>query len=221
MRIKYWMKYFFKKPFYFKLKNSYQNLPARQKNVIFVHVPKVAGTSVHQSLFGRQAGFGHATAGRYLTIYGPLEFAVAFKFAFVRNPYDRFVSTYEYLKQGGNNSNDLIFYEKYMKNYTDFDDFVLNGFCKRPEIRSYIHFKKQVDFIYIDGKNALDFVGRFENLETDYKYIASIVGVERELIFSNKTNQRQEFNEYLMLEDTKKVISNYYYLDFIKFDYKI
>lgn len=220
MYIKFWVKHQIKRVFYNKLKCSYQNQPARQKNVIFVHVPKAAGTSIHNSLFGRLTGFGHSTAERYLSIYGPIDFFSTFRFTFVRNPYDRFVSSYEYLKQGGNNSNDLLFYEKYIKGFESFEDFVLNGFAKNVEIQNHIHFKRQSNFVYHNSRCLVDFVGRFENLEKDYKYIASMIGAEHGLKFVNKTNNRQCFDEYFTRASVKKVISDFYKIDFINFDYR-
>ncbi len=220
MLLKFWIKSLLKAPLYSKLKNSYQNLPARQKNVIFIHIPKAAGTSIHKSFFGRLSGFGHATGERYLSIYGPLDFFSTFRFTFVRNPYDRFVSSYEYLKEGGNNSNDLLFYEKHIKPYQNFDDFVLNGFLKKTEIQNYIHFKKQVSFIYSGSRCLVDFIGRFENLEKDYKYLSSIIGVEAELQFVNKTSDRRSFEEYFNTSEVKEAISSFYQDDFMQLGYK-
>lgn len=57
----------------------------RQYNTIFIHIPKTAGSSM-------QAVLGH---GGHETIYHFMEqdgFDGAFKFAFVRNPWDRFIS---------------------------------------------------------------------------------------------------------------------------------
>lgn len=218
--VKFWLKNLLKRPFYKRLKFSYQNEPQIRKNVIFVHVPKAAGTSIHNSLFGRLAGFGHSTAERYLSIYGPLDYFSAFKFAFVRNPYDRFISSYEYLKQGGNNSNDSRFYEDYMKSYASFDDFVLNGFAKSSAIQKHIHFRKQSDFLYSGKKCLVDFVGRFENLEKDYIYIKSIVGSESDLKFVNKSNGRNSDQSYLQNEASKKIIADFYKLDFENFGYE-
>lgn len=66
---------------------------------IFVHIPKTAGTSVLSAL-GVPAVFDtHAPSRAYAKAY-PALYAGAFKFAFVRNPWDRFASSFHFMKSG-------------------------------------------------------------------------------------------------------------------------
>ncbi|HSH75802.1 MAG TPA: sulfotransferase family 2 domain-containing protein, partial [Longimicrobiales bacterium] len=75
------------------------------RRCIFVHIPKCAGFSVARSLFGNLAG-GHLTVRKYQMIYRRREFSEYFKFTFVRNPWDRVVSAFFFLKEGGVNEVD-------------------------------------------------------------------------------------------------------------------
>ena len=68
-------------------------------NAIFVHIPKTAGTSVLAGL-GAPAVFDtHAPSCAYRQSYPEL-YARAYKFAFVRNPWDRFASSFHFMKHG-------------------------------------------------------------------------------------------------------------------------
>jgi len=66
-----------------------------EKEIIFVHIPKCAGTSITKSL--RLADQGHHHASRYQIVY-PEQWETYYKFAIVRNPWDRLVSCYEYAR---------------------------------------------------------------------------------------------------------------------------
>ena len=66
---------------------------------IFVHIPKTGGVSIGDALF-ENGSPGHRDVTRYRKIFGR-KFWSYYKFAFVRNPFTRLISTYEYLKGGG------------------------------------------------------------------------------------------------------------------------
>ena len=67
-----------------------------EHNLIFIHVPKNAGTSITEA-FEMVVGVGHFPTARYIRDY-PREWKTFYKFCVVRNPWDRFVSCYEYAK---------------------------------------------------------------------------------------------------------------------------
>jgi hypothetical protein len=71
----------------------------RARNTIFVHVPRVAGTSIAAALYGR-AQIHHYSA-RYYQAVDPLFFAAADSFAVLRDPFDRFCSSYQFVRNGG------------------------------------------------------------------------------------------------------------------------
>lgn len=66
---------------------------------IFVHIPKTAGTSVLAALGADPVFDTHAPAQIYRDVYPDL-FASAFSFAFVRNPWDRFASSFHFMRDG-------------------------------------------------------------------------------------------------------------------------
>lgn len=68
-------------------------------NAIFVHIPKTAGSSVLEALGAPIVFDTHAPSGAYRHRYPEL-YASAYKFAFVRNPWDRFASSFHFMKHG-------------------------------------------------------------------------------------------------------------------------
>ena len=75
----------------------------RRDGVIFVHVPKAAGSTINLSLFGFRNG--HRSIESFWHV-DPTFTEEAFKFSFVRHPYLRFVSAYKYLRAGGISTRD-------------------------------------------------------------------------------------------------------------------
>lgn len=71
----------------------------RQRNLIFVHVPRVAGTSIAQALYGQRCTRHHSI--RYYKTVAPRFWATADSFAVLRDPFDRFASSYAFVRSGG------------------------------------------------------------------------------------------------------------------------
>lgn len=71
----------------------------RARNLIFVHVPRVAGTSIVRSLYGEGCIRHHSM--RYFRALDPAFAAAADSFALLRDPFDRFASAYAFVRTGG------------------------------------------------------------------------------------------------------------------------
>ena len=135
--------------------------PFDRHRCIFVHIPKCAGMSVAQSLFGRYVT-GHMPLRTYRYIYSSRELSAYYKFTFVRNPYDRLVSAFHFMQQGGMHETDRRWASEHVQGYRDFEAFVLHG-LPRPEVRRYFHFTPQLDFVTLPRHRGpqVDFIGRF------------------------------------------------------------
>lgn len=189
---------------------------------LFIHVPKVAGSSIEKSLFGTKGKVGHHTA---IAFYqnNPEKFNTYYTFAFVRHPMDRFVSAYEYLKQGGRNKFDKAWAKENLLPYGSFKSFALslNDKRKRQKVLNWMHFKPQYLFVCDQEKKVLvDFIGKYENLENDFNIITRNLSLEVSLPHENKTAQRKDYHEYYD-EETIQIIYRIYQLDFKLFDYSI
>ncbi len=188
--------------------DGYSYQPFDERRCIFVHVPKCAGISVCRALFGNLAG-GHADVRRYRVIFGATRFSRYFKFTFVRNPWDRVVSAYTFLKQGGMNERDRAWAKSHLVDYPDFDSFV-TGWLSPESARSQLHFRPQLDFLCERSPELLvDFVGYFETLESDFDKIRERLGCGDELPKTNQSNRREDYREYYSAR-TKEIVARVY-----------
>jgi len=169
---------------------------------IFIHIPKTAGSSIGDALFGTDLT-GHWTANTFKWT-NPHKFTSYFKFAFVRNPWDRVASSYHYLKMGGKTRSDATWALKNMAEFDSFEDFVLYGLHKN-HILNWVHFRSQLEFIKDENDNiALDFLGRFENIAEDFEYINRKIGTKRPLPHRNNSD-RPPYTELYTPAMAKKV----------------
>jgi len=105
-----------------------------------------------------------------------------FKFAFVRNPWSWVVSYYFdrlYRKSRGKKIDVVI--------PDSFEEFVLmKGWYENKH-----QFVGCYDRIYHQNKLLVDFVGKVENIELDFKHVCNNIGVIAELGWRNKSNHDQ------------------------------
>lgn len=71
----------------------------RDRDLIFVHVPRVAGTSITHALYGKSCTRHHSM--RYYRALDPAFARNAASFALLRDPFDRFASAFAFVRSGG------------------------------------------------------------------------------------------------------------------------
>ncbi|WP_419174090.1 sulfotransferase family 2 domain-containing protein [Desulfosediminicola sp.] len=173
---------------------------------IFVHIPKAAGISVCDSLYNSFAG-GHTTLAEYEVIFSRKDFQNYFKFAFVRNPWDRLFSAYTFLRKGGFNEVDQKWMQDNIADYKCFKSFVMD-WLSQDNVSKKVHFLPQSTMLKsLDGNGiGVDFVGRYENLEEDFNYVRERIRSGRKLVKLNQTNRFPGYyKEYYDSEMIKKV----------------
>jgi hypothetical protein len=179
-----------------------------EKQFLMIHVPKTGGTSAARALdqwvlhppqdkLNKVLCRLHLRkdpAKFMLRVHGGLRYACKvlpedlpaklFKFAFVRNPWDRLVSEYSFVCD-----REIHPRHKEVKALPDFHAYLV---YERYRARG----RSQADMLKDrDGKLGMDFVGRFENLRDDFSEICSRIGVDSELPHLNKTKHR-DFRDY-------------------------
>jgi chondroitin 4-sulfotransferase 11 len=147
----------------------------RRDNVIFVHVPKAAGSTINLGLFGYR--IGHSSIGSFWQA-DPAFTEQAFKFSFVRHPYLRFVSAYRYLLKGGMSSRDAEYSQCYAQEFAS-----LRSFAEASEQADFrkaiIHLRPQWEFLSLPAnapyKVFMDYVGKTEFLNEHINMLSALV----------------------------------------------
>jgi hypothetical protein len=144
-----------------------------------------------------------------------------FKFAFVRNPFDRLVSCYEskYHNDKIKRPNGPFIFDKYLfgalKNDKGFENFA-KRICLIPDMFADRHFQSQYFQIYKNKKNTLDYVGKFENIAEDFDFIKNKFKLN-DLPHYNKSGNKN-WMDYYDLKLARKIYKRYK-KDFIHFGY--
>ena len=174
---------------------------------IFFAIPKTGTHSVRQALrqqmgeqdveqvelfvkkrfpFPEFAGIqhGHISTRQIRPVLGDTMFSVYKKFAFVRNPFDRFVSYCAFMSRGGN-----IFEtepQRYMK-------YVIR------ELKPIDHLLYQPQHAMVtdaEGRLELDIVGRNETMQASYDEICAKVGMESTRLDRVNSSRHRPWQEY-------------------------
>ena len=148
-----------------------------------------------------------------------------FKFCFVRNPWDRLVSNYVYLKSIDANYP----YTEYA--YPTFKDWILGTPKKRgteKAVGTWVDSFRcskcnsaiplQLDMIRIKGKTMMDFIGRYERLQEDFDKVCGFINVKRQQLPRKNISYRKNYKEYFD-EDTRKMVERQFSEDIEFFGY--
>lgn len=185
---------------------------------IYIHIPKAAGISINQALFGNYGG-GHKTVRQYKRIFGPCTYKKYFTFTFVRNPYSRLFSAYQYLLEGGFKEDEKLWADKNIAQYSSFDDFVLN-WLDEENIWSYNHFKPQYSFVCDIGRQPeVNFIGKVETINQDFNTVCKKLNIPNKLKKHNESSSSQVSWQESYSEKSLLKVTNIYQDDFERFNY--
>ena len=197
---------------------------------VFVHIRKAAGTSVRQILKQVSLPKNKSLWYKFLSRNGfpvhyhkysfrkhadlieaersmPVElFKRYFKFAIVRNPWDRLVSEFEYIKTQPTHSRHNRLSHMSFAEYISFQ-------AQRPAAH-------QVNALMLkDGSLGVDFVGKLETLETSLAHIGEHIGLSfADLPHINKI-KRKDYREYYD-QQTRDQVADLWQRDIEAFDYR-
>ena len=160
-------------------------LVSNRKRIIFIHIPRSAGTSITRALSNSETkrvkrslnydnakwggDYPHYIASEIREIVGEEKFNSFFKFAFVRNPWDRMVSRYWYLRGYHQNDPNHKINERgyYPPGKLSFVDWLMGN--SRNCINS-LDLRQQKDWITNEsGQIIIDYIGKYETLCRSFK----------------------------------------------------
>lgn len=209
-------------------------LISRSNNFIFIHIVKAAGSSVRSALTpyanrpetrlpnrifrklgidvnlpGRYKQFPtHVWASRLRDGVDETFFDNAFKFSFVRNPWDWQVSLYHW--------------------YRDHPEHRMHDMISKMSFADYAKWRAETPPLYYQlsylmdegGKMLVDEIGRFENLKEDFARICARIGVTPQLQRVNTTQSRSGRDFRYYYDDTsRELIGETYKRDVEAFGY--
>jgi len=162
---------------------------------IFVHIPKNAGTSLTkffsqftnwrdieigatrygimcQKVYRERFGLGkHSTIKEIAKVVGEEVYKTYYKFAFVRNPYARTYSIYNFLKKWDGLPTK---WREIINQFSSFEEFVLSGILKKEKGPDRL-FMPQVFWVEYGDTMGVDFIGKVEYLERDLEKLLNFL----------------------------------------------
>jgi sulfotransferase famil protein len=211
------------------------------KRAIFVHIPKSAGTSISESfakagchldfcgenlwphLYAnprngeivrlvrnamptsgiRKFPEQHLPASALRALVDDEVWSTYFKFTFVRNPWDLVVSTYTFLQQRNPDQPTVL-------EAPDFAGFVCNYPILSSDMTTF--------FTDEHGHDLVDFIGRFETIETDFATVCARLGLAVELHHANRSDHLhyREFYD----GQTRRIVERHFARDIDRFGYR-
>lgn len=201
------------------------------KRCIFIHIPKCGGTSIENIIWPRPedriesnlwmgfisefhnkyqtGGLQHLLARQIRDEVGLGVFESFYKFAIVRNPWDRIVSQFAYMQSRPDLMNFVGMQPK-----TEFKNYL-----RLIKKRQHVQWKPQLDFILDDdGTLLVDRICRLECLEKDLNEIFDVLGVCRDRDKATHANRskRESIDHYYPDQESIEMVRDIYSKD-IKF----
>jgi hypothetical protein len=200
---------------------------SHEHRCIFIHIPKTAGNSVNRVFdIGWQ---DHKDLQRYHAELPPEILGRYFKFAIVRNPWDRLFSDYNYqLKKSRPADSKLFVFTAggSRRSFAAWVEAALSAAHGIPaqkwggEVSGHIHrWSPQFDWISLDGRLGVDFVARLEQLPADFRTVCHRLGLPPTRLPHRNRRLHWHYSHYYD-RATREIVARYYARDIEEFDYE-
>jgi len=214
---------------------------------IFVQAPKT-GTSSMQKWFVDNGHVDveynntlrkHISAESWHAVLHPDIFTEAFKFMFVRNPWDRLVSEYHYTKMLAEDPSPVskhnlhtlaakkLFEDQAINSFEDFISYIFDnsdsnktfpvGYLRNAMLHRFACRTGKFSKI---GEQIVDYIGRFENLQSDFDEICEKLDIPGSTLpHINSTKRQKDWRSYYT-DDTFLKVAEFYIDDIVRFGYE-
>ena len=224
---------------------------SNSQKYIFVHIPKCAGISITDSLtgsiqwndiilhggkseygselepyFDRRYGLhGHATASAIRAVVGNKIWEEYLSFSFVRNPYARVASLYNWVSKIVNNVEQRHWKEKDWYRWPLFHAFLetenFSGFIRSHFFDKGHIARDQYSWVCDDrGENIIvNFIGRTESLDSDFASALAAAGLPAIQLDKLNVSTKRDFRDMYTRQEDIDLVYQKYYRDFKEFGY--
>jgi hypothetical protein len=210
-------------------------LISHRHRFIFIHVDKAAGSSLQDALAPFADNGAVSRVRKRLMLLGPVnrisglhrfvqfsqhaaaeevrrclpaaQYSAYFKFGFVRNPWDRLVSRYHYLKRNTSHRHSRLV--NAMSGFPEYVRWEMDRNMRLTHQHAYLCDK--------EGRLIVDFVGRFENLRDDFVRATEKIGITTSLPHLNATESKDYRKFYT--PELRDTVADFYKRDIELFGY--
>ena len=134
------------------------------------------------------------------------KFDLYFKFAFVRNPWERLVSEYEFILKSQTHGR-----HAQVKKLGGFKQFIHMQIPRRDAYQVNMLCDRQ-------GTLLMDFIGKMENLESDWQTVCDRIGIPVQKLPRKKFIKREHFSKYYN-DETRQLVARHWAREIELFDY--
>lgn len=147
------------------------------------------------------------------------DFRKFFSFVFVRNPWDRVASSFaSYFYRLKPTMDQLLDWIEIMVNHEKVNQYYVYRDVKRKTINT--HFKEQHKYTTYKGEQIVNFIGKYENFEQDFRMVCEKMDYPiKEIPKLNITKKRNHYSTYFTNEQAER-LGKIYERDIELFDYK-
>lgn len=201
---------------------------------IFVHIPRCGGNFINNffnystppsTKDSDEYEIDHYPLFRYNDLYSDV-FDEYYKFAFVRNPWDRMLSEFFYKKYGKQRGGDWGPSERFINcSNIEFKEFIRRLDKKFDEVKSMIktnqflvsHFMSYHE--YLSDPSTMDFIGKLENFDEDFTKLCSKFDIEYNPLPRINSVEHKHYTEYYD-DETCQIVAERYAKDIEHFGYE-